>query len=277
MADDEERERPKRPAKKKNTPALPLFADAYLYDTRHLSLDEHGAYFLLLLAAWRMPDCELLDDDTRLARILSISVPRWKRLKPVVMQFWSLENGTWRQKRLIQERKYVEFKRELNTLAATERWSQHTENKGEGGSKRISGRNSKRISPRNAPQPQPPKESIPSLRKDGRSDDNLNDPQSANFDPLKALFDDGVRILGEAGVKASSARSLIGKWRKDYGDDSVGLALAAAEAEHISQPLEWLPKWLAARKKREPDTSSGSLDKFMDAIAPDYLPAKKEK
>jgi hypothetical protein len=38
-------------------PALPLWTDAYLGDTRHLSQSEHGAYLLLLITAWRTPNC----------------------------------------------------------------------------------------------------------------------------------------------------------------------------------------------------------------------------
>jgi hypothetical protein len=97
------------------------------------------------------------------------------------------------------------------------------------------------------------------------------------FDPVKALFDTGIRVLGAAGNSAKTARSLIGMWRKDYGDDGVALALAAAEAQHISQPLEWIPKWLASRKASAPNPAASSGHTFMDAIAADYLPTAQPK
>ena len=94
----------------KPAPAIPLFGDAYLADTHHLSLEEHGAYLKLMMIAWRIEGCQLPDDDTRIARMLSVTVGRWMKLKPAVMAFWALENGCWKQGRLTKERKFVEEK-----------------------------------------------------------------------------------------------------------------------------------------------------------------------
>jgi uncharacterized protein YdaU (DUF1376 family) len=89
-------------------PALPLWTDAYLGDTRHLSQAEHGAYLLLLITAWRTAGCCLPDDDGLLSRYAGCKDPRtWRRQKPVVMAFWELRGGRWYQKRLTTERRYV--------------------------------------------------------------------------------------------------------------------------------------------------------------------------
>lgn len=86
-------------------PALPLWTDALIGDTHHLTPAEFGAYLRLLVAAWRTPDCTLPDDDNFLGR--AVGDPRgWHRLKPVVMAFWVKNSlGTWYQKRLSYERK----------------------------------------------------------------------------------------------------------------------------------------------------------------------------
>ena len=48
-------------------PALPLWTDAYLADTTHLTDAEHGVYFQLVVHAWRSPDCRLPNDAKWLA------------------------------------------------------------------------------------------------------------------------------------------------------------------------------------------------------------------
>lgn len=141
----------------KATPAIPLFGDAYIADTRHLSLEEHGAYLQLLMIAWRTDDCSLPDDDKRLAQMLGITVSRWGKIKPTVMAFWEREGDRWTQKRLQKERAFVNKKREQNAEAANARWKgQPVENKGVGECERMS----KRTSERNAPPPTYKKPSV---------------------------------------------------------------------------------------------------------------------
>ncbi|WP_169728329.1 DUF1376 domain-containing protein [Geminicoccus roseus] len=88
-------------------PAMPFYTDAYLADTTHLTTEEHGAYMLLLFAAWRSPGCCLRDDDAFLARVAKVTLDRWKkRLRPVLASFWRIEDGVWTQKkqRSVRER-----------------------------------------------------------------------------------------------------------------------------------------------------------------------------
>lgn len=81
-------------------PALPFYTDAYLADTRHLTTEEHGAYLLLLLCAWRTRGCKLADDDKTLARITGLSPTRWRRMRQALESFFTIEGGFWRQKKL---------------------------------------------------------------------------------------------------------------------------------------------------------------------------------
>lgn len=99
-------------------PALPLFTDAYLADTIHLTAAQHGAYMLMLMAAWRTKDCALPNDDEFLARVTRMDKRTWLANKTIVLGFWTVgEDAKLRQGRLYDERKFVEAKRDRNSQA----------------------------------------------------------------------------------------------------------------------------------------------------------------
>lgn len=108
-------------------PYLPLATDAYLADTTHLSTEEHGAYLLMLMAAWRASECRLPDNDAYLARVCRCSARAWARIRPVLAPFWHIAGGWWSQKRLSREREYVDGVREKRRNAAH---AKHRKDKG---------------------------------------------------------------------------------------------------------------------------------------------------
>lgn len=85
-------------------PFLPMYTDAFVADTTHLSAQETGAYLLLLFAAWRAPDCSLPDDDVWLSRTARVETRAWAKIKNAVLAFWTLHDGRWAQKRLTKTR-----------------------------------------------------------------------------------------------------------------------------------------------------------------------------
>jgi uncharacterized protein YdaU (DUF1376 family) len=85
-------------------PSLPLFTDAFIADTGHLGALETGAYLMLLMVAWRTSECRLPDDDAKLSRWARVDLRTWKRIKPEIMGFWTLNDGFWTQGRLTKER-----------------------------------------------------------------------------------------------------------------------------------------------------------------------------
>ena len=97
-----------------SAPSMPLFPDAYLADTTHLSTEEHGAYFLLLMAMWRRSG-SVPNDDKDLARIVGLTVSKWLKIKARLMPFLTIENDEISQKRLKKEWKYVHEKRQKNS------------------------------------------------------------------------------------------------------------------------------------------------------------------
>jgi uncharacterized protein YdaU (DUF1376 family) len=94
-------------------PSLPLFTDAFIADTGHLSAQQTGAYMMLLMMAWRSPECRLPDDDDKLARWARVDRRTWLKIKPAVMEFWTLADGFWAQKRLSKERDVVSKRAEV--------------------------------------------------------------------------------------------------------------------------------------------------------------------
>lgn len=112
-------------------PMMPLYTDAYLADTMHLSIDEHGAYLKLLIIMWRTSDLRLPDDDKRLARMLGISMPRFAKLRRTIAPFFIIEDDVWRHKKLEKVRQKVAkrsaVKSERGARGAKARWLKNNE------------------------------------------------------------------------------------------------------------------------------------------------------
>ncbi len=84
-------------------PYIPFYPDAFLADTAMLSLEEKGAYFVLLCYMW-INAAELPDDDHKLARILGTTTVKWKKLRKNIEGFFTkTADGFLTQKRLKKE------------------------------------------------------------------------------------------------------------------------------------------------------------------------------
>jgi uncharacterized protein YdaU (DUF1376 family) len=87
-------------------PALPLWTDAYLADTGHLTTIEHGAYLLLLMAMWRAGG-SLPNDDKKLMRFAHLNAGQWHRMRETLMEFFNVEGDQIVQGRLTDELSFV--------------------------------------------------------------------------------------------------------------------------------------------------------------------------
>ena len=95
-------------------PAMPMYWDAYLADTTHLTTEEHGAYMLLLGAMWRR-DGSVPDNDADNARILGLTKLKWRRMKDRLSGLLIFENDTITQEKLRKTWKKTQEKIEVNT------------------------------------------------------------------------------------------------------------------------------------------------------------------
>lgn len=80
---------------------MPMFIGDYRKDTARLSCEQHGAYLQLLFDYWVAGPPP--DDDATLARIVGLELKAWKRHRPVLQRYFTVENGEWRHKRVDQE------------------------------------------------------------------------------------------------------------------------------------------------------------------------------
>lgn len=105
---------------------LPLYVGDYLADTGRFTLQEHGAYMLLIMDYWR--NGALPDDDAVIARVLGVSITAWRKLGTVKAKF-SLVDGFLRHNRIEREIELASHKKasaeDKARLAAESRWSKN--------------------------------------------------------------------------------------------------------------------------------------------------------
>lgn len=89
---------------------FPLVVGDYLKDTSRLTTEQHGAYLLLLMDYWTGGPPP--DDDSALASITKLDARRWRIMRPVMLRYFRIEAGVWRQKRADEElERWAERKR----------------------------------------------------------------------------------------------------------------------------------------------------------------------
>jgi len=210
---------------------MPLFCDAYLADTMHLSLEEHGAYLKLLIITWRNNGQPIPDEDARLARMLGVSVGHWrKKLRPVLEPFFDLTDGTFRQKRLEKEWLYtaqkIEKNRENGRRGAEARALKDKETA------------TATAEPNGAASEQPNSSQTVSTHPHPHKKDSVADatgaeaPQCRAVDPAKRVYDTGKDLLARYGIAPGKAGGLITAWRKRVPDKPLlEILVHAGEAE----------------------------------------------
>ncbi len=245
------RQRPPVDGNMSQAPSMPVFPDALIADTTHLSAEEFGAYCLILFATWRNNGRPFPDNAKRLAHVCRVTERRWlTKLRPVIVGFFDLSDGLWRQKRLEKEWEYVvKFgaKQRANSASSwlisstgARYWTQ------DGRRKRLKNKDTK--DPTAYPKAHPP---IPiPIREEDSEEASASSAAApaaapAESDPVKAFWTKGVAHLRAAGVTEKQARSLIGKWRREFGDAAVLAAIEASETEVASEPIAFISACLA--------------------------------
>ena len=88
--------------KKKADVWMPLYVSDYLSDTMHLTTEQHGAFLLLLMAAWKS-DARLPNDPEQLQAICRMTPAKWKASEPILKSFFFVTSDYWINNRLREE------------------------------------------------------------------------------------------------------------------------------------------------------------------------------
>ncbi|WP_353861266.1 DUF1376 domain-containing protein [Azospirillum formosense] len=204
------------------------------------------AYYMLNLwmRAWHeLPAASIEDDDDVLADAARADYRTWEKVREAVLRGWvKCSDG----------RLYHPVVAEL----AAEAW-EHRKGYRERAAKAREAKKQKRFTAETCPAPAndtgpvkasvtEPETGLTSLYKgqgegqregESYSEDKSSGPVGP-VDPVKQLFDTGVKLLTDAGQKPASARAIIGQLRKAKGDEgALSVVLAAAKA---SEPVSYI-------------------------------------
>ncbi|ANC85448.1 hypothetical protein [Sphingomonas sp. NIC1] len=105
----------------------------------------------------------------------------------------------------------------------------------------------------------PAKDQQRTTQEQGKQDSASNEAGVPPVDTVKAIWELGVTLLTASGQTDRAARSIVGRWRKDHTDARVLEALLDCQARRISNPVEWMPRRLAASASRQSEAGAGDL------------------
>jgi uncharacterized protein YdaU (DUF1376 family) len=226
---------------------MPLWIGAYLADTMELTTLQHGAYLLLLIAYWRKRK-PLVDDDDSLRSITKLERADWKRVRPVLAQFFRIADGVWWHKRVEAEILAADARakkaKDKAEKAAQARWGGgHNEGHDDPSSDAPS---MPEALPKDMHEECPTPPPTPSsLRSDSEAKASAaaaaagsgEKPERSPEDVVKAtVWRSAVAVLQEGGCKSEDmCRSFMGKMVVDY---TFPVVKEAIEAAVVAQPAD---------------------------------------
>ena len=105
-------------------PYMPLWTDAYLSDTDHLSFEEHGIYLKLLMLIWRTSGCQIPNDEGWICRRLRVSKTQFNELvKPLMEEFLDNTGNHITSRRLQHEFDESKKRSRKQSVRAKSRWN----------------------------------------------------------------------------------------------------------------------------------------------------------
>lgn len=226
-------------------PFFPLAIEAYLADCGHLTDAEHGRYLRLLMEMWRAPQQRLPNDDAWLARRFSRTVEAVRaELRPLIQEFCQCDGNWISSKRLSQEWKYVTATRNRQSVRSKSRWDKEKTASINDAALHASG-NALTLT-----QDKTESERVPKKEHDVPSLNLVPEPVSEADFQAALIFKRCLPWLVEtSGRPDHHCRSLLGKWRKQHGDE---LLLAVLNDAQVARPLDAVGWIEGAFRQRHP-------------------------
>lgn len=198
-------------------PYMPLYVADYLADAAHLTTFQHGAYLLLIMTYWQRGQ-PLPNDDAKLARICRMTAREWARNREVLSDFFAIDEHEWKHKRIAHELARVADK----SLKAKRAGSTSAQ---------------RRLEKRSTDADRTPNhtDTDTSIPEDKSSGGELQ-----SVDAETVMWRHGKLYLQSQGIKPDKAGALLGKWRKEYGAESVIVALGRAQREGAIDPVSFI-------------------------------------
>lgn len=100
---------------------MPLYVSDYMADTSHLTLEEHGAYLLLIMNYWQRGE-GLPDNDKQLALIVHTSLKKWYSVREQVISFFYIRDGKLVNNRIEAELGKLRSKSDKAKASINKRW-----------------------------------------------------------------------------------------------------------------------------------------------------------
>lgn len=230
--------------------ALPIFIDAWALDCAHLSDAEDGRYFRLMRLMWAQPMCRIPNDDVWIARKMGRTPEDVVRdIRPIIEEFCQTTGNWISQKRLRKEYEYVMRRAKKQSDNAKSGWNKrksdadaYANQMPRDGDWHMSGK---------APTPTPtPSYSVPN------GTGAPAPPPAGEPDVATIVFTKGLTWLQrQSGKSEGQCRPLLGKWRKEHGDEALIAVLGAAQREGPMDCVGWIEK--ALRQRAKPASTGG--------------------
>lgn len=123
---------------------MPWYVADYLADTTHLSTERHGAYCLMLMAAWKRGGT-LPKDDQQLAEVTKLGMAKWRASKDVLLELFKDTGTHYAHKRVTEEWHKAQAISEKKAVAGSKGGTKKQQNRSDEGGTGVAEPVAKRV------------------------------------------------------------------------------------------------------------------------------------